>query len=1010
MFSSLRSQSPQKDMMWKSRCFCLGIAVLMLAVPGRGQQPSTGESGGGGEVGFEDSVLKQAVDEVSLDIVVHNKKDKPVMDLTREDLAIADEGTLVKISDLHLVKAESKSDHLFTFVFDNFGGPSGKSVEDAALHVLKALPEKTDSFAVMDFTNRLRLIHGFTNDRSVLAQAINQVTVKTPEDRQKVAQDAEKNLITVARTGLGANGSHVDIRERARFETLLNAVVDTQHIRDDQHAPVNLAGLMAIAQSQQKLSERRTIFYFTFNRQFDSNARKSMRDVVGVANRAGVSIFVVDMDALNMGGDYQFDNAHLNGGQAFNPAPQPVEGSGGMATVTPTRQASGSSSGSTSYVGTMSDWTRMTVNPLEDAHNPMAQMARDTGGMYLDAQANMNKALHEMQQDMNTYYHASYLPPPQAYDGKFRNIVLHSDRPGLKFLTRSGYYSLAPGADGAVRPFEAALLKALTMEKLPADLKVQAQVLRFGELPDGNTSSLAISVPLSEMGLKEDKQTGLYSARLNVLAQIRDSKGVMIEHFAEDIPRRGALDALDRDKLLKVTMQRHFMLSPGNYTLETAVKDVTSGKVTAQRTPFQIDAEPAGPSLSDLVLVNKIEGIREGDDPLEPLRYETGKITPNVSGEVAAGTKALSMFLILHPDAAAKEVPRLQMRITRNGKEGKPMELPLPTRLSGASQATPYMANLQGATLLPGAYTIKATMTQGGKSIDREVSFTIPGNATEEAEVASNGDLKLQGNGSDLHSAGLLSITVPTNPVPPPTAEEQRVMMADAREHAVHYMDTLPNFICAEVTNRSYDTSGMGQWKHRDTIVEQLTFRDKQESHQMMMVDGKQSTVDRDALSKQKGSSFSAGEFGGVLRAVFDPVVGTNFAWKETDQLGGGTVQVFDYTSPITHSMFSVTGYDNREVNVAYHGKVYVDGATHTVRRISLIADNLPKDFMTHSSSITVDYDYIVINAHDYLMPVSAELSLTQGKHMAVLNAIEFRDYHRFATTIKMLGSLGESK
>ena len=51
-----------------------------------------------------------------------------------------------------------------------------------------------------------------------------------------------------------------------------------------------------------------------------------------------------------------------------------------------------------------------------------------------------------------------------------------------------------------------------------------------------------------------------------------------------------------------------------------------------------------------------------------------------------------------------------------------------------------------------------------------------------------------------------------------------------------------------------------------------------------------------------------------------------------------------------------------------------------------------------------VDYDYIAINGHDYLLPVSAEMRLAIGKHQAVLNTIEFRNYRRFGSNMRMLG------
>jgi len=236
--------------------------------------------------------------------------------------------------------------------------------------------------------------------------------------------------------------------------------------------------------------------------------------------------------------------------------------------------------------------------------------------------------------------------------------------------------------------------------------------------------------------------------------------------------------------------------------------------------------------------------------------------------------------------------------------------------------------------------------------------------------------------------------------MPAPTPEESQALISDARDRAMGYKNGLPNFMCVEITDRSLDATGRGSWKHRDTITELLRYHDKNENRSVLEVNGKpaQSTNPGDI----KGPT-STGEFGGVLGAVFEPSAKADFKWRETDTLGSGMVQVFDYRVAKENSGYSVTGSNDLAVTVSFHGKVFVDSATRSVRRITLIADDLPKDFPTHASTVSVDYDYISINAHDYLMPISAEVSLLEGRHEAILNTIQFRDYRRFGSNVKIL-------
>jgi len=68
-----------------------------------------------------------------------------------------------------------------------------------------------------------------------------------------------------------------------------------------------------------------------------------------------------------------------------------------------------------------------------------------------------------------------------------------------------------------------------------------------------------------------------------------------------------------------------------------------------------------------------------------------------------------------------------------------------------------------------------------------------------------------------------------------------------------------------------------------------------------------------------------------------------------------------------------------------------------------MVADDFPKDFSVHFMSLAVDYDYILINNHDYLMPISAEVSKREFKRYATLNTIEFRNYRRFGSNVRIL-------
>jgi hypothetical protein len=90
-------------------------------------------------------------------------------------------------------------------------------------------------------------------------------------------------------------------------------------------------------------------------------------------------------------------------------------------------------------------------------------------------------------------------------------------------------------------------------------------------------------------------------------------------------------------------------------------------------------------------------------------------------------------------------------------------------------------------------------------------------------------------------------------------------------------------------------------------------------------------------------------------------------------------------------------------VSAGFHGLAYIDSSTMGIRRITMEADDLPPDFSIHAASIAVDYDYVSIGAHDYLMPVRGTIRLKRGRHEADLNQIVFQDFRRYASQVKVI-------
>jgi hypothetical protein len=372
---------------------------------------------------------------------------------------------------------------------------------------------------------------------------------------------------------------------------------------------------------------------------------------------------------------------------------------------------------------------------------------------------------------------------------------------------------------------------------------------------------------------------------------------------------------------------------------------------------------------------------------------------------------------MVHPDSSSTEQPTLEMDVLRGHEDIAQVPLHL-TKLNGTG-SIPYLASIQSTSLPSGDYEVIERLTQGGKSTERGVEFRIDGpelaaattpdsaaGATQpQSDASESATTSGQPPETDGHNGRHLVITsLPAGAVPPPSADEQETIIAGARKRALDYSQSLPNFMCIEVTSRSVDQSGNGNWKHRDSIAELLTYHDRLESRSTLEVNGKRSSLKRTDLNSTW--PISVGEFGALLNLVFAPSSKTEFTWKQAGALGdaGATLQVLSYRVAKENATLNLSE-SNNNIGVGFHGLVYIDAATSGVRRITVEADGLPREFSMHAASMTVDYDYVAIAGRDYLLPVSSTVSLQRHRRQIELNEIAFRNYRRFAsrTKIKMV-------
>jgi hypothetical protein len=228
---------------------------------------------------------------------------------------------------------------------------------------------------------------------------------------------------------------------------------------------------------------------------------------------------------------------------------------------------------------------------------------------------------------------------------------------------------------------------------------------------------------------------------------------------------------------------------------------------------------------------------------------------------------------------------------------------------------------------------------------------------------------------------------------PPPSPAEQKRVVEEVRANSLNYTDTLPNYICRQVTRRRVDPTGAGGWRDIDVIVEQLSFFDNKESYKVVMVNN--SMVTNNLQHDQLGGATSSGEFGSILRAIFSPESEAEFAWERWTTLRGRPQHVFQFHTG--RPIYSIRHGDSRRTVVArVRGQVFVDRETRMVMRIHLECDGIPADFPIRAVTLDQDYDFADVGGQQFLLPLHSNVRSREAGYLS-WNEVAFSGYRKFS-------------
>ena len=231
---------------------------------------------------------------------------------------------------------------------------------------------------------------------------------------------------------------------------------------------------------------------------------------------------------------------------------------------------------------------------------------------------------------------------------------------------------------------------------------------------------------------------------------------------------------------------------------------------------------------------------------------------------------------------------------------------------------------------------------------------------------------------------------------PPPAAGELAKIITEARENSLNYSDGLPNFICLQVTRRYHNAENRGETSNADTITERLTYYNHKEEYKMVTHNDQVTNVSAEKL----GGSLSRGEFGSLLREIFDPRSATKFEWERWTGHNKRWWYVFSFRVPLETSQYTIHSGQAKEeqvITVGFSGSIFIDKETNMVMRVKMQADNIPPTFPMLAASQQLDYDFQKIGDQEFLLPLISEMKMKLDARYSTRNVIEFRNYNKYS-------------
>ena len=732
--------------------FCMNFLLIFVVTS---LQMSTGAQSQSKPDQDEDKIVIGTT-EVALDIVVRDKKGRPVRDLQASDFDIYEDGVRQRVQSFRLVErqpatggAEVKpgvksedtavrqassrdpfvQSSFIAMVFDRLSADARNLAHKAAVNYVAESIKPDDLVGVFSIDLSLRTLQSYTSNAELVRQAVDRAAslststfassagqVRTLSDRQSALQNAtDSSEATAAAGGRDTGGAAsaagaatgTGMADQALNQMMMNMLQTYETLERDQQGYATTNGLMAIINSLRSRSGRKAIIFFSEGLAIPPAVQTHFRSVINAANRANVSIYAIDAAGLRV----QSSTA---------------ETTREIAALGARRQRQ-AASGVDDPNGPMMRQLERNEDLLRlNPHSGLGQLADETGGFLIRETNDLGAGLRRIDEDLRVHYMLTYVPTNRNYDGRFRQIEVKLDHPNLEVQTRKGYLAINTLITTPVLDYEAPAIAALHKAGISNSFRMRSLELNF---PASNHTGLVpvlAEVPASAFTFVADNEKKTYNADFSIVVLIRDESQQVLRKLSQHYQMSGPIEKVEMAKRGDILFYRETELPPGHYLVHTLAYDVVTARTSVSSSSVDVPtADETKLRLSSVVIVNRVERLGASDQNLKnPLRFGEVLIYPNTGEPVRKSTsKQLALYFTAYPAAGSTAAPKLAIEVLQDGKSVGQTSGNLPS--ADATGSIQYASALPLDGFQPGDYELRITVNDGRSSVTRSTHFSV---------------------------------------------------------------------------------------------------------------------------------------------------------------------------------------------------------------------------------------------------------------------------------------------